>query len=147
MKTAAPDRRPTPLQQLGGVSGLRSSLVLAVVFLASVFLRRPLVGVIWGALSGRDRRWRADSRSLVAFDIATLALATVLAARFVVQNWLYGADETGWLAVARIAMGYPLIAAALVIVFWAARRAGRRLDPPGTPPAQSPTTTGRRPLG
>jgi hypothetical protein len=106
--------------------GIWASFVLAVVFFVSVVLRRPLVGVIWSALSGGGQAWRTDRRSRLGYDIATLALVAVFAARFVVQNWLYGHDATGWLAVARITMGYPLTAVALVVVVWAVRRAGRR---------------------
>jgi hypothetical protein len=43
-----------------------------------------------------------------------------------VQRWLYDADQTGWLAFAKIAMGYPLTAIALVITVWAVTRAGHR---------------------
>jgi hypothetical protein len=106
--------------------GIWGSLVLAVVFFASVLLRRPLVGVIWGALSGNGHAWRADTSARMGYDIATLALVAVFAARFVVQNWLYGQDATGWLAFARIARGYPLTAVVLVVVVWAVRRAARR---------------------
>jgi hypothetical protein len=105
--------------------GIWGSLVLAVVFSASVLLRRPLVGVIWGAVSGSGQAWRADTSARMGYEIATLALVAVFAARFVVQNWLYGQDATGWLAFARIAMGYPLTAVALGVVVWAVRRAGR----------------------
>lgn len=108
--------------------GIWSSLVLAAVFFASVLVRRPLVGIIWSALTGRGGRWRRDRPSRVGFDVATIALTAVFAARFVVQNWLYGQDETGWLAFARIAMGYPLTAVALLVVVWAVRRARRRLE-------------------
>ena len=76
--------------------GIWGSFVLAVVFFASVLLRRPLVGVIWGALSGRGQAWRADASARMGYDIATLALVAVFAARFVVQNWLYGQDATGY---------------------------------------------------
>jgi hypothetical protein len=103
--------------------GIWASFVLAVVFLASVLVRRPLVGVIWGALSGSGQAWRTNTSARMGYDIATLALVAVFAARFVVQNWLYGQDATGWLAFARIAMGYPLTAVALVVVVWAVRRA------------------------
>jgi hypothetical protein len=102
--------------------GIWASFVLAVAFLASIALRRPLVGVIWAAVSGRGKAWRADRRARVGFDVATLAVAAVFAARFVVQNWLYGEDSTGWLAFARITMGYPLSAVALVVVVWVIRR-------------------------
>jgi hypothetical protein len=117
--------------------GIWVSLVLAVVFFASVLLRRPLVGVIWGAMSGSGQAWRTDRPSRFGYDLATLALGAVFAARFVVQNWLYGLDATGWLAFARIAMGYPLAALALVVAVWAVRRASRRVGPrsDGYPPA------------
>jgi hypothetical protein len=108
--------------------GIWLSFVSAVAFFASVLVRRPLVGVIWGALSGRGQAWRADRRSRVGYDIATLAVAAVSASRFVVQNWLYAADSTGWLAFARIAMGHPLTVLALVAVVWAVRRSARSLD-------------------
>ena len=101
--------------------GIWGSFVLAVLFLASVLVRRPLVGVIWGAVSSRGQVWRADRRARVGYDTATLALTAVFASRFVVQNWLYGEDSTGWLAFARLAMGYPLTAVALVIVVWSVR--------------------------
>jgi hypothetical protein len=60
---------------------------------------------------------------LRGFDIATLAFVVLFVARFVVQQWLYDGGHTGWLAVARIGMGYPLLGLALLVVFWAVRRA------------------------
>jgi len=107
--------------------GIWGSLAFAVVFFASVLVRWPLVGVIWGAMSGRGQAWRADRSARMGYDVATLALVATLAARFVVQNWLYDLDATGWLAFARIAMGYPLSGLALVVVVWAVRRADRRM--------------------
>ncbi|GAA1699217.1 membrane protein [Mycolicibacterium murale] len=108
--------------------GIWASFVLMLLFAASVVVRRPLVGIIWAALSGRGPQWRAHSPSRFAYDIATVFVAAVFAARFVVQNWLYDTDSTGWLAVARIAMGYPLTALALVVVVWAVRRSDRQLS-------------------
>jgi uncharacterized transporter YbjL len=58
--------------------------------------------------------------------VATLTWVLVFAARFVVQRWLYDEDQTGWLAFARLAMGYPLTAVALVVTVWAVRAAGHR---------------------
>ena len=58
-------------------------------------------------------------------DVATLTFVVLFAARFVVQQWLYDGGHTGWLAVARIGMGYPLLGLALLVVFWAVRRANR----------------------
>ncbi|MFF1923872.1 DUF3159 domain-containing protein [Streptomyces sp. NPDC058221] len=109
------------------LTGIWSNLALGVLFLLSVLVRRPLAGIVWGALNGTGTAWLKDKPSRHYYDIATLALVGVFAARFVVQQWLYDGDRTGWLAVARIAMGYPLLALAFLVVLWAARRSGRRL--------------------
>lgn len=109
--------------------GIWISLAMAAAFAVSLLTRRPLVGVIWNLLrsSGPDPAWRADKSVLRGFDIATLAFVALFAARFVVQQWLYDGGHTGWLAFARIGMGYPLLGVALLVVFWAVRRANRRL--------------------
>jgi hypothetical protein len=106
--------------------GIWASLIYGSVFTASVLVRWPLVGVIWTFVNGHDMRWRRDRRALHAYDLATLACAAIFAARFIVQRWLYDADQTGWLAFAKIAMGYPLTAIALAITVWAVARAGHR---------------------
>ncbi|MGK2866191.1 MAG: DUF3159 domain-containing protein [Mycobacterium sp.] len=109
--------------------GIWISLAMAAAFTVSLLARRPLIGVIWNLLrsSGPDPAWRADKSVLRGFDIATLAFVALFAARFVVQQWLYDGGHTGWLAFARIGMGYPLLGVALLVVFWAVRRANRRL--------------------
>lgn len=107
--------------------GIWSSLILCGVFLLSVLVRRPLAGIVWSALNGTGNAWLKDKPSRHYYDIATLTLAGVFAARYVVQEWLYEEDATGWLAVAKIAMGYPLLALALIVVVWAARCSGKRL--------------------
>lgn len=109
--------------------GIWMSLAMAVVFAVSVVVRRPLVGVIWNVLTGADGRWHTDPVARRAFDVATLTFVVVFAARFVVQDWLYDAGSTGWLAFARIAMGYPLVAVALLVTYWAVRRARGRHSP------------------
>lgn len=110
--------------------GIWVSLVMAVVFAVSVLVRRPLVGVIWNALTraGARKVWHTDKGAVYAFDVATLAFVAVFAARYVVQDWLYDAGSAGWLAFARIAMGYPMLALALLVTYWAVRRAKGRLE-------------------
>lgn len=107
--------------------GIWTSLVYGGVFVLSILVRWPLVGVVWNYLNGRGTAWRRDKTSRSGYDIATLAVAAVFAARFIVQRWLYDADLTGWLAVAKIAMGAPLWALALLVVVWAVRRSDKRL--------------------
>ncbi|MET0698031.1 MAG: DUF3159 domain-containing protein [Mycobacterium sp.] len=110
--------------------GIWVSLVLAVVFGVSVLVRRPLVGVVWNMLTsaGARKLWHTDKRARYAFDLATLAFVAVFTARFVVQDWLYDIGSAGWLAFARIAMGYPLLALAFLVTYWAVRRARGRLE-------------------
>ena len=111
--------------------GIWVSLVSAVVFLISVLVRRPLVGMVWKALTSADvgDSWRTDKAVRRGFDGATLTFVAVFASRFLVQEWLYDAGSTGWLAFARLAMGYPLLALALLVSYWAVRRANRHLKP------------------
>ena len=107
--------------------GIWQSVVYGGAFLLSIILRWPLAGVIWTFLNGRDRSWRSDKATVRDYDIATFVWALVFFARFVVQRWLYEEDQVGWLAVARLGMGYPLMAIALVATVWAVRRADKRL--------------------
>ena len=106
-----------------------TSLLYAAGFVLSILVRRPLVGVIWGMLNGQGSSWRRHRVAVRAYDIATAAWALVFAARYLVQHELYDADRTGWLAVARIGMGWPLTAVALLVTLWAVRRADRVVEP------------------
>ncbi|OZF45181.1 hypothetical protein CH292_23540 [Rhodococcus sp. 14-2470-1a] len=108
--------------------GIYTSLAYAGAFVLSMIVRWPLVGVVWGYLNGKGTAWRRSSRAVVSYDIATFAWAVVFGARYLVQSQLYDADQTGWLAAARIGMGWPLTGVALLVTFWAVRRADRALD-------------------
>lgn len=105
--------------------GIWTSLFWAVVFAVSVVVRRPVVGYIWGWVHASDRDWRDVPAAVRAFDLATLVWVVVFASRFVVQRHLYDADQTGWLGVARIAMGWPLTAVAALVTYLAIRAAQR----------------------
>jgi hypothetical protein len=112
--------------------GIWTSFAYAVPFAVSVVVRRPLVGVLWEFLDpsgeGPDERpWHRRRPLLAAYTWATLAVTAVFLARGIVQATLYRHDATGWLAFARIAMGYPLFIAAVGFSFWVVQRARRRL--------------------
>ncbi len=97
--------------------GIWTYLLYGAVLALSVIVRWPLIGLAWESLNGRGRGWRADRRLRYRYDAATLVWVAVFALRYAVQQWLYGADQVGWLAGARLAMGYPLfIVAALATV-------------------------------
>ncbi|WP_233209243.1 DUF3159 domain-containing protein [Mycobacterium sp. ENV421] len=105
--------------------GIWTSLIWAAVFALSVVIRRPIVGYAWSWVGNKDRAWRGSRRAVFAFDIATLTWVLVFASRFAVQRHLYDADQTGWLGVARIAMGWPLTAIAALVTYLAIRAAQR----------------------
>ena len=107
--------------------GIWTSLIWAAVFAVSVLIRRPLVGYAWSWIQSNDRGWRNSRRAVLAFDVATLVWVLVFAARFVVQRHLYDLDQTGWLGVARIAMGWPLTAVAALVTYLAIRVAQRAI--------------------
>ncbi|WP_330179554.1 DUF3159 domain-containing protein [Nocardia sp. NBC_01503] len=104
--------------------GIYASLVYSGAFLVSLVVRWPLAGVIWGVLNGHGTEWRSDRRAMRLYDLATVVWAVVFGARYLVQNHLYDSNSTGLLAVARLAMGWPLTAVALVVTVWAVRKAG-----------------------
>jgi hypothetical protein len=104
--------------------GIWTSLLYGGVFLLSVIVRRPLVGVLWHLVNGDGQTWREDPRVVRAYDLASLAWVAVFAARFVVQHWLYdSAYADTWLGWVRLAMGVPLALLAAAVTVWAIRRA------------------------
>ncbi|QZA06128.1 DUF3159 domain-containing protein [Mycolicibacter heraklionensis] len=125
--------------------GIWMSLVWAVVFAASMVIRRPVVGYIWSWASGQPQTWRELRVAIYAYDLATLTWVLVFGSRFVVQRLLYNADQTGWLGVARIAMGWPLTAVAAVATYLAVKYVQRALDerPVAGEPEREPRSVGR----
>jgi hypothetical protein len=105
--------------------GIWYSLVAGLALMASVVVRRPLVGVLWSVLNGSGYGWRTDRRARFAFDVATVVWGVVLLARFVVQRYLYDLQQTDLLGMARLVMGLPLTAVAALVTVWAIRRTVR----------------------
>ena len=110
--------------------GIWTSFLYAVPFAVSVLVRRPLVGLALGvprpvaARPGRPRpplvppRGRCCARTRSRPLIGT----ALFLARGFVQATLYHDNATGWLAFARVAMGYPLYIAAVGAGYWVVRR-------------------------
>ncbi|HEX2213529.1 MAG TPA: DUF3159 domain-containing protein [Mycobacterium sp.] len=107
--------------------GIWMYLALALAFTTSLVIRRPLVGVVWAWITGRDGEWRRVRRVRAAFDIATAVMATASWSRFLVQYYFYDTDQTGLLAVARIAMGWPIFLVTSTAIYLAIRTAIRAL--------------------
>ncbi|MEO6885043.1 MAG: DUF3159 domain-containing protein, partial [Jatrophihabitantaceae bacterium] len=119
--------------------GIWTSFVYAVPFAVSIAVRRPLVGLLWEFLDptpdptsdstpgGGHPPWFRRRELLRAYSYATAAGLVVFLARGIVQLTLYGQNATGWLAFARVAMGYPLYIGAVGLGFLLVRRARKRL--------------------
>ncbi len=84
--------------------------------------------MLWEGLNGRGSAWRTNRGLVRKYDLATGVWVLVFALRFVVQNQLYDSDKVGWLATARLLMGYPLFIVAIVVtVLIVGSAAGMRL--------------------
>lgn len=105
--------------------------VLAVVFAGSVAVRRPLVGILIGAVYRAPSEWINHPRVRRAFGEVTLAWAGLFAFRAAVYAVLIAAGKAGWLAVASVAMGWP---AFLLLLFVSYRYVPWRLARLGAPP-------------
>jgi Protein of unknown function (DUF3159) len=105
--------------------------VLALVFTASVVIRRPLLGYLIGAVYRAPSEWIADPRVRRAFGEITLAWAGLFAFRAAVYAVLIAAGKAGWLAVASVTMGWP---AFLLLLFISYRYVPRRLEQLNAPP-------------
>jgi hypothetical protein len=105
--------------------GIWASFAYAAVFAVSVLVRWPLVGVIWEYVDGPGSGWRRNRALMRVYTWTTLVWIGVFLSRGLVQRFLYNEDRTGWLAVARLAMGYPLTVGALAVSVLAVRRVRR----------------------
>jgi hypothetical protein len=125
--------------------GIWTSFAYGGAFVLSLLVRRPIIGLLWEFLDPTPENgtpWYRRRALLRAYDLATLLAACIFAARAFVQLALFQDNKTGWLAVARIAMGYPLYVLAIGFGFWIVNRARRRLvaETPvaGTAEAETP---------
>jgi len=105
--------------------GIWASFVYAGLFAASALVRWPLVGVVWEYVDGVGGQWRRDRALMRVYTWTTVVWVGVFLSRGLVQRFLYEEDRTGWLAVARLAMGYPLTVGALAVTVIAVRRVRR----------------------
>jgi len=114
--------------------GIWSSFLYAGAFVVTLVVRRPAIGLLWEFLDPTPEAddeeplpWHRRRPLLFAYMLATAGAALVFLARGIVQLALFQHNATGWLAVARIAMGYPLYIAAIGFAFWVVRRARNQL--------------------
>lgn len=105
--------------------GIYVDAAYAVAFTGSALVGRPLVGYLYVVLFQRHSDWRTSPRLRRLFTLATLGWAGVYALRFTATGYLYRVDAPELLAVAKVALGWPLTALAVVATLAALRRASR----------------------
>ena len=85
----------------------------ATGLILSILVGWPLVGFLIGTVTGDPTAWHADKPIVRLCSQLTWVLAAPCVLRVVVQYPLYAADQLGWLATAKVVMGWPLQVAAL----------------------------------
>lgn len=90
--------------------GLFINVGYGLAYLISIIVRWPLLGIFVGLVTGQGMSWRDDPLLLRAYAKASALWVAMFAIRLAVQVPLYlaGEEHLGWLATARLAMGWPL---------------------------------------
>ena len=101
---------------------LLSNAGAALVWVISIVLRRPLLGLIVGGVLGQKTRWRRDPALLRSYGLASWIWVLQYVIRLAVFLPLYAAGAVVGLVAARIALTWPLIAACLAVSWWVIRR-------------------------
>lgn len=98
--------------------GILLNLGYAALMTLTVAVRWPLVGFLIGSVTGDPTGWRADPGIVRLCSRLTWLLILPCVIRVVIQYPLYHAEQVGWLAVTKIALGWPLQVAALSAMAW-----------------------------
>lgn len=104
--------------------------VYAFAFLFSAAIRKPLVGIIMRFLLEKPKEWHDHPRVKRVMIEVTVGWGLVSVLRVVVQETLRRLDATGWLAVSKIAMGWPLYLLALAVTMPYINRRTREVPVP-----------------
>lgn len=115
--------------------GFIVNTVVVVVLLGSMLARRPLIGVIAGALSGTPHAWRTERAKRAVAWRATILWLVVIGARLAIQVPMYLAADQGVagaveiLAATKLIMGVPLYLATLWVTWLMVRTVLQPRDP------------------
>ncbi len=105
--------------------GLLLNALYGSVYLISIAIRWPLLGVILGpALGGEGTSGRKDPQQLRVYSRASWVWVGVFATRLAVQLPFYLAGSLVALGIARTAMGLPIFALAIWLSYVILRRGG-----------------------
>lgn len=109
------------------------NLGFALLYLVSVVVRWPLLGVLLGPLLKENFAWRKHEARRRAYAQATLIWTAMFAVRLAVMLPLYLLGRTVELGIAGVALSWPLFA----VVAWATWLVIRRVPPVPAQPTAS----------
>jgi hypothetical protein len=121
--------------------GILLSLGYGLAMLASVALRRPLVGWVWSLLAAKgSTAWRGNPRLVRAFNWLTVLWAITYLIKVVIQAIIFqhtaaNSDGTA-LGIARLVLGYPPYLLLLAVTVWVVRRTTAADEQEVTPDAR-----------
>lgn len=98
------------------VPGILYNAALAAVAIITIAVRRPLFGFVIGAALGDALSWAGDKGLVRMMSKLTAVMAASYTIRVVVQLPLYLADQVLLLGIAKVALGWPLLIAALAVI-------------------------------
>lgn len=101
---------------------LLSNAASALAWMVSIAVRWPLLGVVVGVALRQRSRWRRDPALLRAYGRGSWVWAASYLLRVAVFLPLYLAGQVLALTVARVALSWPLVAAALAVSWVVVRR-------------------------
>lgn len=109
--------------------GFWTSAAYAFAMLVTMLVRWPAAGVVVGFLKGWGSAWRSNRLAMTRFQWATGVFVVPFVLRLAVQVPLYLAGATGALGTVKLAMGLPLTALSLWLVWLLVRN----VELPATP--------------
>jgi len=80
----------------------------AIVYLVSILIKWPLIGVMLGPILGENFAWRKDAKRSKAYSRASWIWFSLFAIRLLIQYPLYKANALNALGVANVFLGFPL---------------------------------------
>lgn len=98
------------------VLGFVINAVWLAALLVSLAMRRPLIGIITGLLTG-DHDWRGDPAKRTVLTVTTWLWVGLFSLRLGVQVPLYLTEQAAALAATKLLMGLPLYAAVLWVTW------------------------------
>ncbi len=126
-------------KRLGGgryyfLPGLITNGAYGLAFVVSVLARHPLVGVVMRLVQDKPKEWHEHPVVRRAYTEATLLWAGMFLLRVAIMGTLFLLDQTTWLGIAKIALGYPLYIGVLALTLpYVKRRTGGVVLPASEP--------------